>query len=152
MSFFHLSKNTNPPGCRGANEPHVHAHDEVLLCVEGRGGQFLDGVEYEMERGDLFYYPAGSSVGACVLDPYNWARDASGTINDWGGERPPSNFQFANTCYAEFVLTKNGFPNEIAQNVIPGVGNQWCSNSSAPRKSFNINAYVWVYIGGVVDL
>ena len=101
---------------------------------------------------NMFYYPAGGSKGACVLDPYNWARDASGTINDWGGSNQPNNFQFANTCYAEFVLTKSGFPNEIAQNVIPGVGNQWSSNSSAPRKSFNINTYVWVYIGGVVDL
>ena len=59
--IFHLSLNQNPPGCRGADIPHVHSHHELLYCTSGEGGQLADGRELPLRTGDLFFYPAGMS-------------------------------------------------------------------------------------------
>lgn len=57
--FFHLSLNRNPPGCRNADTPHVHAHHELLYCTAGEGGQVFDQRQFPLRAGDLFYFPAG---------------------------------------------------------------------------------------------
>ena len=56
-SFFHISRNMNPPGCRGADELHAHKYHELLFCLNGEGGQKTDrGIE-PLKKGDLFFYP-----------------------------------------------------------------------------------------------
>ena len=56
-SFFHISRNINPPGCRGADELHSHSYHELLFCIEGEGGQKTEkGIE-PLKAGDLFFYP-----------------------------------------------------------------------------------------------
>jgi len=56
-SFFHISKNTNPPGCRGADELHSHSYHELLFCIDGEGGQKTDKGTEPLKKGDLFFYP-----------------------------------------------------------------------------------------------
>ena len=56
-SFFHISRNINPPGCRGADELHSHTYHELLFCINGEGGQKTEkGIE-PLNAGDLFFYP-----------------------------------------------------------------------------------------------
>ena len=56
-SFFHIGRNINPPGCRGADELHSHSYHELLFCLNGEGGQKTQkGIEPLIE-GDLFFYP-----------------------------------------------------------------------------------------------
>ena len=56
-SFFHISRNINPPGCRGAEELHSHTYHELLFCLNGEGGQKTEkGIE-GLSTGDLFFYP-----------------------------------------------------------------------------------------------
>ena len=57
--FFHVSLNHNPPGCRNADIPHSHEHDEMLLCVDGHGGQMCGHRCVDMRAGNLFYFPPG---------------------------------------------------------------------------------------------
>ena len=56
-SFFHISRNINPPGCRGADTLHNHSYHELLYCISGEGGQKTEkGIE-PLKGGDLFFYP-----------------------------------------------------------------------------------------------
>ncbi|MCM8542350.1 MAG: AraC family transcriptional regulator [Lentisphaeraceae bacterium] len=60
-SFFHISRNVNPPGCRGADEMHAHSYHELLFCLNGEGGQKTNkGIE-PLNAGDLFFYPKNLS-------------------------------------------------------------------------------------------
>ena len=59
-SFFHVSRNMNPPGCRGADVLHKHGYHEMLYCISGEGGQLTDRGKEELRAGDLFFYPKGS--------------------------------------------------------------------------------------------
>ena len=60
-SFFHISRNINPPGCRGADELHSHSYHELLFCLSGEGAQKTEKGLEPLHEGDLFFYPKNLS-------------------------------------------------------------------------------------------
>ena len=90
----------------------------------------------------LFCYQSG--IGAVALDPFNNSANTNGLREIPTGGFTPSGV-------AEFILTKSGYPNEIAQQTIPGVGNGIQTNASNPFQTYPINSLVWQYIGHVSD-
>ncbi|THF84634.1 cupin domain-containing protein [Cohnella fermenti] len=48
------------PGAKHADHKHDSSYDEVYLIQQGRASVRLDGVEHELEAGDVVFIPGGS--------------------------------------------------------------------------------------------
>lgn len=59
-TYFHLSLNQNPPGCRNAHTPHTHDHHQLLYFTAGEGAQWSEGWKVGLRAGDLVFIPAGT--------------------------------------------------------------------------------------------
>ena len=59
-TYFHLSLNQNPPGCRNAHTPHIHDYHQLLYFTSGEGAQWSEGWKVGLRAGDLVFVPTGT--------------------------------------------------------------------------------------------
>lgn len=57
---FQINQGFIPPGVQHPDHAHEPPNDEVYIIIKGEGSVRLDGVEHEVQTGDVIYIPGGT--------------------------------------------------------------------------------------------